>query len=333
MNEPSETRTLQGADAVEALLEKAAPRPMPPAHIEQEVREAVRSEWQAVARGTRTRRQTFRFAMAATILLAVAATFTVLRTTGIAPIEVAAIARSHGSIVLEGERSGQLPAETFAAIVTGQMLLTAADSAAALHWHRGGSLRVDENSRIEFVSASEIFLHSGRVYFDTAYAPSDMSFVIRTTHGSVSHVGTQYMTESKSASLIVSVREGTVMVEGTFHDQVAYEGQVVELVGRAPVTVTNTTGVGSDWEWIESVAPAVDMRGKSTYDFLLWVGRETGRDVKFASAAAEQLARSTEFIGDIKGNPRSDLRLWMMTTDLEARFDADGPSIIVSLAR
>ena len=48
MNETSDNRTGPSRDAVEALLEQAAPRPVPPAGVEQEIRAAVRDEWQSV---------------------------------------------------------------------------------------------------------------------------------------------------------------------------------------------------------------------------------------------------------------------------------------------
>lgn len=333
MNKPSEDISVQRGDAVEALLEKAAPRPVPPAEVENEIRAAVYAEWQAVTGTARRRRQVRGFAIAATVVLALAAAFSTLLTPGVVPIEVATIEKSQGSIVLEVDRTGQVPADNLMVLVAGQTLLTAKDSVAGLAWNNGGSLRVDQNSRIELVSDSEIFLHSGRVYFDSAMADPDAEFLIHTTHGTVSHVGTQYMTRTTPASLIVSVREGKVDVEGTFHDQTAYEGQVVELTGSAPAIITNTTGTGRDWEWIEVVAPAVDLSGKSTFDFLMWVGRETGHEIRWASEDAERIARESQFVGEINADPRSELRIWMLTTDLDARFDPAGPAIIVSESR
>lgn len=321
---------MSNSDAIETLLERAAPRPAPPDDVEREVRAAVHAEWESTVGGRRKRRNISGLAVAATLLLAAAFTFETLRNSGIAPIQVATIEKSQGSIMIEGERSGQVPANDLASIMTGQAILTAADAAAGLSWGNGGSLRVDRNTHVEFVSENEVFLRYGRVYFDSSSAMTDTQFVVLTSHGRITHVGTQYMAESSPASLIVSVREGEVAVSGTFHDETAQSGQVIELTGRAPVSITNTTGAGGEWQWIEAVAPHVDMSGRSTYDFLQWVGRETGHEVRFATASAEQLARDTEFVGDIESDPRSELRLRMMTTDLEARFDPQGPAIVVS---
>ncbi len=68
----------------------------------------------------------------------------------------------------------------------------------------------------------------------------------------------------------------------------------------------------------------------SVFDFLHWVGRETGHDVKFDSGSAEALARSTLLKGSVNAEPRTELRLRMMTVDLDVRFDEEGPAIIVT---
>ena len=217
MSKTGENMTMRSSDAVEALLEHAEPRPAPPPEIEQEVGDTVRAEWQVATGARRRRRQIGGLAVAASLIVAVTVAFNLMNT-GVAPVTVATIDKQHGSIMLEGERSGQVPVDEFVSVQTGQVLLTAANSAVGLQWSGGGSLRIDENTRVEFVSPSEVFLHSGRIYFDSAASQGSSDFLIQTPHGSVTHLGTQYMTESRPASLRVLVREGEVSVTGTFHD-------------------------------------------------------------------------------------------------------------------
>ena len=68
----------------------------------------------------------------------------------------------------------------------------------------------------------------------------------------------------------------------------------------------------------------------SVLEFLNWVGRETGHVIRFESDSAEALARSTLLKGAVNAEPRAELRLRMMTVDLEARFDEEGRAIIVT---
>jgi ferric-dicitrate binding protein FerR (iron transport regulator) len=330
MNETSDNLAVPGNDAVEALLEKAKPRPSPPEAVEQEIRAAVRAEWINTGARRQRRRLAAGFAIAASVTLVLAVSILGVRQTGIAPVEVASIDRSVGTLHVQSDSAGAMESVDTTSVLTGQVLTTGADSAAGLSWLGGGSLRVDSDSRIEFVAANEVFLHSGRIYFDSFASGPDNDFSIHTTHGVVSHVGTQYMTESDAASLVVSVREGEVRVDGAFHDSTVHVGQRVQLSGSAQPSITNTSGAGGEWQWIEAVSPNISVDGMSVFDFLHWVGRETGHAVQFESASAEVLARGTQLRGAVNAEPRAELRLRMMTVDLDARFDPEGPVIIVT---
>lgn len=330
MNRESNNVTTPSGDAVEALLGKAVPRPAPPDPVREEIRTAVRAEWETVTGQRRQRRLTAGFAMAAAVTLVLAISFAGLRQQVAAPVEVASIDRSIGALYFQSSSSGILEPVDTTTIVSGQMLTTGADSAAGLAWLGGGSLRVDSDTRVEFVAANELFLHSGRIYFDSVGADAESDLSIRTDHGVVTHIGTQYMAESSAASLVVSVREGEVSIDGAFHDHVVFEGQRVQMTGSARPAVTNTSGIGAEWRWIEAVSPTMSVDGMSVFDFLHWVGRETGHDVKFDSGSAEALARSTLLKGSVNAEPRTELRLRMMTVDLDVRFDEEGPAIIVT---
>jgi hypothetical protein len=102
------------------------------------------------------------------------------------------------------------------------------------------------------------------------------------------------------------------------------------MTGSAQPSITNTSGTGSEWQWIEAVSPSISVDGMSAYEFLLWVGRETGHAVEFEAESAENLARNTQLKGRVVASPREELRLRMMTVDLDAQFDPDGPAIIVT---
>ncbi len=196
------------------------------------IREAVQAEWQAVTGRRHSRTRLTRFAIAATVLLAVIASFNMLRESGIAPVQVATINKSYGSILL-GNQSQLNELSDFSTITAGQSIVTRTDSGISLEWGRGGSLRIDANTRVEFISADAIYLRSGRIYFDStppeliAGIPGGSAatqFRIKTDHGTVTHVGTQYMTFTDGGELTVSVREGRVSMNGNYHNETVLEG-------------------------------------------------------------------------------------------------------------
>ena len=92
----------------------------------------------------------------------------------------------------------------------GQVVETRTNSALGLVWGSGGSLRLDEDTRLEFIDEKTVFLYRGRVYFDSIHSDGSdsTSLVIKTSQGVVTHIGTQYMASIDGDELIVSVREG-----------------------------------------------------------------------------------------------------------------------------
>lgn len=320
MKKPGDENTVSADIAVEALLEHAAPRAAPPAEDERIVRDAVHAEWLDVTGKRRIRRRAAGLAIAATVVLAIAATFSAIFLSGAAPQQVAAINKSHGSIYLLGEQSELHEMVDFSSISAGQTIVTGSGSGLGLSWSNGGSLRIDQNTRIEFISADTVFLRSGRIYFDStpsglvAGGPGsrkETAFIVETEHGVVTHLGTQYMAYTDSERLSVSVREGRVAVDGTFYDETAEEGEQLTMRGSARPNVVNMQTYGGAWDWIEATSPAASVDGRTVYEFLRWVGRETGLKVEYQSDAAEAIARSGTLKGTVNQQPTKALDFWL----------------------
>jgi hypothetical protein len=206
-------------------------------------------------------------------------------------------------------------------LLAGQTILTASGSVAGLDWGNGGSLRIDENSRVRFVARNELELLSGRIYFDSGEVGE---IRIVTSHGLVTHVGTRYMTMVDHDLLKVSVRSGRVVVDGEFHDGEAAGGQQLSVQGSARPTLLSISTWGPDWHWIEAAAPDFDADGETIYAFLLWVSRETGLTLRFSNDAVERVAREETFRGTVSAEPRAALRQQMATVDLAYVIDEDG---------
>lgn len=317
-------------EAVEALLRKAPLRPMPSDEDTTSVRNAVRVEWNDITGRRRVRRRLVTLAAAATVLLAVGTAVTLLRVPSAIPVTVATIDKTIGSIYLLGEQPDLYEAQYFAELTAGQTLVTGHDSVAGIAWLRGGSLRIDEDSRVEFLSPDEILLRSGRIYVDSQPSSSQAGitqgsltdFVIRTEYAIVNHLGTQYMAGISGDALTISVREGRVEVEGTYHDAVANAGQQLTLAGSNRPTITNIRAYGDDWQWAEKAAPAVSFDGRSAYEFIAWVARESGFEVHFTDAAVERHAHDTKMnVGTVRHEPQAALRLLLQTADLDSKIE------------
>jgi len=333
MDRNRELKELRSDEAFAELLGNAPPRAAPPASDEALIREAVHAEWQKVSGRHVRRRHITSFALAASVVLAVFVTLNLLR----APIgdirnqQMATIEKQFGEISVNSRIAN---AVQLAAIEGGDLLETGSESGLALGWHDGGSLRIDENTMVEFEAVNQIYLKYGRVYFDSEDGPLSsqpanggaVELSIRTDHGVIRHLGTQYMTRVGADELVISVREGVVSIDGKVTAR-ASAGQQFAISASGSLTINDTNGV-DDWEWVEKSTPAVNLNDHSVAEALAWVSRESGRTISYASESAEIVARQALLRGDMELPPTRALEIFMMTVDLNARIE--GEEIVVS---
>ncbi len=326
MSDVDQGTDLRSDDGLEQLLKRASPRPVPSRQDEDAVRNAVKAEWQSVTGRHRSRQRIFRYAIAATVVLGVFTVFSLFRVPPGTTIQVASIEKSFGAIYLLGEAAELHETSGIANVHAGQTILTGSDSGLALAWGDGGSLRVDEGSRIEFTDDSSVFLQSGRLYFDSA--PSALSvgisaggtLVVNTRHGEVRHHGTQFMAHTNADELVVSVREGQVAIAGKYHDYTASPGEQVTLAGRQRPIVLDIKRSGEAWGWIGRTTPSADVDGKSLRVFLDWASRELGLTLEF-EGGAQQVADAAVLRGSIDTQPGEALRLRLASAALSYRID------------
>ena len=321
MNRMNQEQDLRSERALEELLGKAEPRPLPPQQDEELIRQAVRAEWaQVTNRRIRTRRVT-QFALAASVLLAVLASLFELSGPfdGIGLQEVARIEKQFGDITM---------------LSNGQAVETGEDSGLTLAWNDGGSLRLDQNTRVEFESGSEIYLQSGRIYFDSMPSgiptvitdPDKAKLTIRTDAGTVRHYGTQFITQTDGDELSVLVREGRVSIEGTRVDEIATVGEKLTVTRNGQTSVHTIAVSGGDWQWIEKTSPSFTLDNRPIIEFLTWVSRETGQPLRF-SKDVEEMVNTKELRGVVDMEPSLALRTYMQTIAVEWRIE-DGVIVI-----
>ena len=322
-------------DSLEQLLRQAPPRQTPPPDDVAQVRHAVQAEWLAITGRRRARRRVAVFASAASVVFALVFGAYLLRAPGTPPPVVATIEKSIGAIYLLGDESELTQTGELSILTVGQAVVTGPASGAALILHDGGQLRIGGDTRIEFMATNTVFLESGRIYFDSRNPLLASSgggdeagdFVVRTKRGTIAHVGTQFMVEHSDRSLVVSVREGAVSIDGDYYDAQASAGERVTFEGRSRPVTGQVAGHGEAWSWVEATAPAAHLDSPSIHQFLAWVARETGLRLRFSTPDAERIARSGNLVGRIDAPPMEALRIWMSTVDLEWRIE-DGVVLV-----
>ena len=332
MNTTGKGAPLSSEDAidksVERILGNAMPRPVPSEEEMQAVRNNVHAEWLALTSKRKTNSRLIAWSVAASIVIVVFAGLNMIRLAGMSETQVASIDKSFGSIYMLGENSELLESNNVTAVTAGQTIITDNDSGIGFAWAEGGSLRIDESTRVEFLSRDSIYLRSGRIFFDSKpVLPASTTntvakLTIITDHGEVTHVGTQYMASADGSTLTISVREGEVMVERPSSVASALGGQQLQVRGGTTIDVVNINPYGDYWKWIEPMAPAANVDGRSLHEFLDWVSHETGLKLRFASDDVESSAMNEFLVGTVDTDPTSALRIWMLGSDLNWSIDS-----------
>jgi hypothetical protein len=325
-------------EALEALFAKAAARPRPRIDSEERIRNEVREHWQQAVR-SRKRRRLSAFAMAASVVLVAIVGVTLYQPE--APVSgspLATVAKRFGELhIVDAAGVPYHASGNGFSVSPGQSISTRGDAGLALNWENGGSLRIDEYTSVVLISANEIELQRGRLYFDSnrdasnANAGDTDTLVIRTPRGIVTPLGTQYVTQMANDKLMVMVRKGAVSVQGAGFDASASTGEQMLVTADEPPVVDPVASYGHEWGWIEKTTPIWSTDGRSIFDFLGWVSRESGLSVRFESARAEEIARSASLVGygQVDLEPSVALRIVMQTTDLD--WNVDGGVIVVML--
>jgi ferric-dicitrate binding protein FerR (iron transport regulator) len=316
---------------LEELLREVGARDEPSADMMREVEAAVRAEWQSVVQARRTRRRFVAVSIAASALLAVGVAFFGVRYMGPEPIEVANITRIDGHLLVRPESQSAHELAVAQSVSTGDTIQTDDRSRAALQFGDAVSLRLDQGTIVKVASADELLLTAGAVYIDSQ-AQNPQALTVRTDAGSVRHVGTQYEVRTHADEMVVSVREGRVMIANSAGTSSGVAGERIRVTPRGQIVRSTVAAHDPNWQWAAHTAPQFDINDHTLAVFLEWVARETGRKVEYASSAAQSAASVLKLRGSIAGlDPDTALNAVLSTTQLH-RYQTKDELIGIALA-
>ena len=136
----------------------------------------------------------------------------------------------------------------------------------------------------------------------------------------MTHLGTQYMAEIEGDELVVSVREGNVLIRGRLYEQQVDTGQQATLAGSQRPSLLSISRSGTQWDWVARTMPAADVDGRTLSEFLDWVSRELGLELRF-EGDAEVVAHEAILRGTVDTLPEDALRLRLATAALDWRIE------------
>ncbi len=281
-------------------------------------RERVATHWEQVVaeqQRDRARIPIRHLAVAASIVVAVGASFLFWRLGDVPPVIVSAsVDRVLGEVMVADEAVGKGDVIGVDALVT-----TGPDSRIALRMAGGQSLRIDTSSQLLVHSSNHVSLQSGGIYIDTNAASNPLPVMVSTPFGVARDVGTQFQVRLAASVLMVGVRDGAV--------EIAQAGQQSFSVNKDRLVELDVNGKKSErfvatddpiWDWAETVAPEFDIEGISLQRYLAWYATKSGLRLAWADDASEAEAEKVKLSGSIIG---ATLQESLLTVQQIAPFD------------
>jgi ferric-dicitrate binding protein FerR (iron transport regulator) len=288
---------------VERLLVLAEEEPEIPRDGAERIKQAIEPLWQQTVR-SHSRRQLLRWStgLAAAALVGIALLIIYLlpdRQTIVASLE--SVGGTVSIELADGTTQQAKANRKGLEILSDSWLVTDQHSRAAVRLANGQSVRLDLDSRLRLDSAQRLSLIKGCIYFDSGFEGAGDTIEIDTPLGVARDIGTQFELRIVNSSLSILVREGRVALSQAEAELEISEGTSMLVDSTGEVETSPLVPWAVEWDWVQVVAPSLEIEGERLMVLLDWVSRETGRWISFTDARTEALARTTVLHGTIAG--------------------------------
>ena len=310
---------------IKRLLKFAGPRVQPPEDVAARIHAATMAAVDALPDRQTDAHLWRNWAVAALVVL-VAGVGYLLMPFASRDAPVAEILYATGAYTIRGSDSGATVLPSGAIVQTsksGRLFVGLGDSR---------TLRIDHGTSLTVHSASEIWLHSGRIYVD---ARGGKSVRVVTPFASVTDLGTLFEVTVSGESLNVTIREGRVdvqlgdqQVRSEAHDGLGEELVIEGLALSARIVVPT---VAERWQWTQQSRPMFDAGGRSVHEYLTWAARESGRALRYGSQLAQQQAGLRRLGGSGKADSDRGTVSRLLRATSFAELDSQPHELLVAL--
>lgn len=311
--------TYRSEAGLEKALREAGPRPAIPAEDLDLIRGSAREEWrELVAKHRPGRRPSYGryLALAAALLVVVGLGW--WSWSGTAPPALSVVATVE---LMTGRVEARYPAaeSSLAALAPEGELFAGVEldttgggdgesSRIALALATGAGVRVDEETVLRLFPDGRMELEHGTVYVDTeplnGAENASGQVEIVTPLGSVTDIGTRFevrVEREKEDTLRVRVRQGSVVLRRDGQSIEVGAAEQIDLLADGTTVRVALDPFDAAWSWVLGVAPGFEIEGRPLREYLDWITRETGLEVRFASNELEASVVDARLFGSIEG--------------------------------
>ncbi|HEV7606955.1 MAG TPA: FecR family protein [Steroidobacteraceae bacterium] len=296
MNQPESDRS------IERLIKLAGERDLPSAEGAERARRAAQESWNRLLKqgAAPAPRRALKFVLGLAVAAGLATVaFHAWHRPNAVPVElVARIATLDGGAALR-EAGIETLARVAGSVRSGTVLMTS-EGRVALTFGDSLSLRVDRHTRLRFDSREQVTLLEGALYVDSGGVNAVPALRIETPAGVVRHVGTQFQVRVAGDTTRVRVREGRVLLTRAAGEQSDIAtGDELQVRGHDLQWERGLPTFGPDWEWAASVAPPLTIENRPLAEFLAWMVREHGWQLRYGDESLQQRTHDIRLHGSL----------------------------------
>lgn len=319
-------------DVLGELIQAAGRRPTPSTKQAEQAFAAAHAAWRQKLRSTQRRQRVY--AVAATFAALAFGLGAVLRLSPEGPLPVAATAVVvHGDTAVFSTDTGtwQPLTESGVQIAPGSRVRTEANGRSAFRLGQEISLRLNTDSELVLLSASELELVAGTIYVDSGPGTRSGSVEIATTHGTIRDIGTQFEVAASADTVRLRIREGLVQIyrSGQQPEFEGMAGEELRIDSTGMIHRDSFSPFDPEWGWAEALAGPPNVDGMPVLEFLNWVARETGRRISYEERGVQLAAGTAVLYGSAQDlTPMDALEVMLATTDFDYALATNGEIVI-----
>jgi hypothetical protein len=286
--------------SVETLIRLAGEREMPSGEATARARAAAEQSWRRLREdGPARPRSRVPLAMAATLGLVVLGWYAMTQRDAPPPVVVARVAALEGDARVRHGRSAAM-AKVGDEVLAGSTLSTRGRLAA---WVADVlSLRLDENTRLRFDGRDHVTLLEGALYVDSGGLGLGPPLTITTPAGDLRHIGTQFQVRVSADTTRIRVREGRVALQRDGAEaRTVTAGDSLEIRAGEERWQHGRQSYGPEWDWSARLAQTLTIEDRPLAEFLAWIAREHGWQLRFADEHLQRQAQEVHLHGSLEG--------------------------------
>ncbi len=288
---------------IEALINAAGARETPPESMRERIYAATKSAWEELPAKDATdsappvdtpppvpvRSGWGWLAAAASVFVALIAGVVVMNDDlGVPQESIARVVLVNGDVRLNGRT-----ATNASAVELGAHFTTHANSLGSFELQSGALVTLDQQTQLEVVGPSILYLSTGRVFVDSQSEQEHIT--VRTPLSTIVDIGTQFEVHVKPDSQVVGVREGRIEMTTVSNSAIASAvdatGEMLRYDGTANIERRPIATTDPHWNWRKLGRPSFVLEGASVYDYVQWMARDNGCRIEFASNGVGHYAK------------------------------------------